>query len=712
MNFGYSVKNIPTPNQRTYKLQLCERIEDVIKRMRWKATFFDPNAPNANEELVTPENYGIKTNRCPKQVPAMKRFEADLLNIAATLKFRRTTSDFQKKMKKDLQDIRQSNKTLTPADKTTNYYRLTKERYNELKSSVITITYKKGNIKMKTNVDKSGVKIAKKAGVLERMQVNGTNSCFITLKDHKENFENNPKTRLINPSKNQIGRISKVVLDRINNSLKDALKVNQWKNTASVINWFKQIPDKQSHTFVMFDIKDFYPSISEKLLKEALNFAKTKVRISDADVSTIFQARKSLLFDETHVWIKKKGGFFDVTMGAFDEAEICELVGTFLLNKIAEKYPKENTGLYRDDGLAAFKNTSGPQNERIKKDFQRIFKDHGLDIVIVCNRKSVNYLDASLNLSDGSFRPYCKPDDETNYINVESDHPPSIIKQLPTAVEKRISDLSSSEQIFEQSKKKYQDALTKSGYKNVLKYNPTTPSTSRRKRGRKIIWFNPPFSRSVETNIGKEFLRLLDTHFPRHDPLHKIFNRNTIKVSYGCMPSIKTSISAHNKKILGEKEPLARGHCNCQQPETCPLPGECTTPNLLYEATLKSDLPDYGEKIYKGISEPSFKKRFANHKKSFNIVEYKSDTCLSKEVWDIKNLGGTYNISWRAIKQCPGFNPSNGKCALCMSEKLEILEHTGTNLLNKKSEIVSTCRHKHKHMLTSLDDVRKKTSTI
>ena len=107
--------------------------------------------------------------------------------------------------------------------------------------------------------------------------------------------------------------------------------MNQWKNTASVIRWFKNIEDKSSHTFMMFDIKDFYPSISEKLIKEALDFAKTKVSISNTDENTILHARKSLLFDGTHVWIKKKGGLFDVTMGAYDGAEVCELVGTFLL---------------------------------------------------------------------------------------------------------------------------------------------------------------------------------------------------------------------------------------------------------------------------------------------------------------------------------------------------------------------------------------------
>ena len=84
-----------------------------------------------------------------------------------------------------------------------------------MKTNAITSTYKKASIKLKERVDKGGVNYAKKAGVLDRMQINGTNQCFVILKDHKENFENNPKTRLINPAKNEIGRISKVILDKL-----------------------------------------------------------------------------------------------------------------------------------------------------------------------------------------------------------------------------------------------------------------------------------------------------------------------------------------------------------------------------------------------------------------------------------------------------------------------------------------------------------------
>ena len=458
---------------------------------------------------------------------------------------------------------------------------------------------------------------------------------------------------------------------------------------------------------MMFDIKEFYPSISESLLKEALNFAKNYVDIPKKDFDTILHARKSLLFNKTNVWIKKVGGLFDVTMGAYDGAEVCELIGTYMLHIIGQKYRKEDIGLYRDDGLSVFFNNTGSQNERIKKEFQKIFKEKGLDIVIQCNMKSTDYLDVTLNLSDGSYRPYRKPDDETNYIHTESDHPPNIIKQLPLAVEKRLSDLSSSKDIFDQSKQYYQDVLTKNGYKHLLQYKPSTQTiNNKRKRRRKTIWFNPPFSRSVQTNVGKEFLRLLDVHFPKHNALHKVFNRNNVKVSYGCMPSFQSTINCHNKKIMDDTETLAMGECNCRgnNSDTCPLPGICTTNNILYEATLSSNLSNYETKIYKGISEPSFKIRYGNHKSSFNNERYKSETTLAKEVWNIKEQGGTYGIKWKLIKQLPAFNPSTGKCALCLGEKIEILEHKDSNILNSKSEIISTCRHRRKFMLASANE--------
>ena len=65
--------------------------------------------------------------------------------------------------------------------------------------------------------------------------------------------------------------------------------------------------------------------------------------------------------------MKKQSGLFDVTMGAYDDAEVCELVGTYMLSFISEKYNRKDFGLYRDDGLGVVKNKSGPEAEKIKK---------------------------------------------------------------------------------------------------------------------------------------------------------------------------------------------------------------------------------------------------------------------------------------------------------------------------------------------------------
>ena len=120
--------------------------------------------------------------------------------------------------------------------------------------------------------------------------------------------------------------------------------------------------------------------------------------------------RKSLLFDNETAWTKKNhSNMFDVTMGSFDRAEVCELIGLFLLDNLSKKYGKNNVGLYRDDGLAPLKSASGPQSERTRKDVTREFKRQGLKIYISANLKICNFLNVTLNLTDGSYYPYRKP---------------------------------------------------------------------------------------------------------------------------------------------------------------------------------------------------------------------------------------------------------------------------------------------------------------
>ena len=85
-------------------------------------------------------------------------------------------------------------------------------------------------------------------------------------------------------------------------------------------------------------------------------------------------------------------GSFIACDGGFVYAEISELVGIFMLIKISEKCDKNDIGLYRDDGLAVFKNISGPKSERIKKNFQSLFKKYGLEIIIECKKKLLIFL--------------------------------------------------------------------------------------------------------------------------------------------------------------------------------------------------------------------------------------------------------------------------------------------------------------------------------
>ena len=381
--------------------------------------------------------------------------------------------------------------------------------------------------------------------------------------------------------------------------------MNEWKNTASVIDWFEKIESKSSHKFLMFDIKDFYPSIKEGLLIEALEFAKQHVTIKSKDRETIFHARKSLLYNEGERWIKKQSNNFDVTMGSYDGAEVIELIGIFMLSLIGNKYNRNNIGLYRDDGLAVFKNTSGPQSEKIKKTFQKMFKNKGLDIIINCNMKIVNYLDVTLNLNDGSYRPYKKPNEETNYIHVNSNNPPSILKQLPMSIEKRLSSLSSSKEIFEEAAPYYEQYLSNCGYKEKLNYrDPTSPNLiTKRKRQRKILWFNPPYSKTVKTKIKKFFLQLIKKHFPKEHKFHKIFNRNTLKLSYSCMPSIKTKINAHNREILRNTPSKNAKHCKCQQKENRSMNSDCLKESSVYYATASCNNKNYKPQLYKGSCE-------------------------------------------------------------------------------------------------------------
>ena len=97
------------------------------------------------------------------------------------------------------------------------------------------------------------------------------------------------------------------------------------------------------------------------------------------------------------------------------------------------------------------------------------------------NKKIVQFLDVELNLSENSYKPYIKPNDNPLYVNIFSNHPSCIKKNIPEAINKRLSALSSNEEMFKSVAPLYQDALNKAGYSYVLKFNPANENQDQKK---------------------------------------------------------------------------------------------------------------------------------------------------------------------------------------------------------------------------------------
>ena len=216
-------------------------------------------------------------------------------------------------------------------------------------------------------------------------------------------------------------------------------------------------------------------------------------------------------------------------------------------NIIGKKY----TGLYLDDGLAVLKNMNPRGTDKIRKIMIKMFKEVGFQLEIKSNLKKVEFFDVTFNLITGLYTLYKKSNGNLLYINTSSDHPTQITKQLSNSISKRLCENSASEQVFNTVKPVYEKALHKTGYKSSLKYSEEIYQYNSKKRTRNIIWFNPPFPETV-IHFLKIFFTLLDKYFAKSHSLCKIFNRNTIKVSYSCMNSVSQIMKQHSKNVFNK----------------------------------------------------------------------------------------------------------------------------------------------------------------
>ena len=175
------------------------------------------------------------------------------------IQFKYIKNDFQKQLKKDISEIQKCEKVLIPTDKSRNIYKMETADYDKLLHDNITKIYKKSDQRNINNINRDAKKIAVDLDLEDRIEKMQESESYITVKDHKEDFSHRLSCRLINPSKSDIGKISKYVLDKINQKLRSVTEVNQWKNSHSVIEWFKNIRNKRNASFFVFDIESFYP---------------------------------------------------------------------------------------------------------------------------------------------------------------------------------------------------------------------------------------------------------------------------------------------------------------------------------------------------------------------------------------------------------------------------------------------------------------------
>ena len=706
LNLDYSTKNIPYPSLNSYRKDLITRTVNFIQRLRWKAHFFLRGPNDTVESAVT---YGFGSQRTPPACKHLRNFEDSLFEMIRELDFVDSSNEFQEKLKKDIQKINSTNNILVKADKSDQIYEIPAQEYNKIILDNITSSYKQDDEDTTRKINRATYGATKRLKIHDRVGKLEPKNCYVLLKDHKRDFINKKPARLINPTKTELGQVSKIILQNIIDQLKVKLSYNLWISTSDAIEWFRSIPQKNKATFLQFDIVNFYPSINKKILDQTMEFARKHITIPDQDLEIIYSCRRGILCHNGENWIRKDTPEnFDVPMGGRDSAQISDIVGMYILDCLGRVVGQDQVGLYRDDGLMIIPDSNGPKTCNIHKKIQKVFKYIGFKVDIASNVRSVNYLDVTLNLTDGSYKPFSKNAKDPSYVNVDSNHPKHIIKQIPNSINTRINNLSANRNIFSRSKHPYNRALINSGFHNnqqlqyVPKENNNKVANRKKNRPRKVVWYNPPYCKLSNINIGKKFIDLVYRCFPEQHPLRKICNRSNLKISYSCCKNMDRIISTHNSIKLqnfmdGETNPqsnLKQPGCNCKKGDICPLDGKCQIRNTVYLAELKIREDPRFKRYYIGISKGPWKDRFYTHARTFRNKKTDNQTSLSRKFWELKQERKTPWVTWSTLTIASTPQNLRDACQLCLEEKKNILMFPKQRLLlNQRNEMTSKCPH-------------------
>ena len=139
---------------------------------------------------------------------------------------------------------------------------------------------------------------------------------------------------------------------------------------------------------------------------------------------------------------------------------------------------------------------------------------------------------------------------------------------------------------------------------------------------------------------------------------------------------------------------------NCRDKVKFPLKGNCLADGITYQANVTTTDGTI-TKQYIGMTANSFKQRYSNHLKSFRNEKYANETELSKYIWDLKGKNIPFSLTWSVLKRAATYSAGGKRCNLCLEEKLMILKADRRNLLNKRTEIISKCRHENSFYVKS-----------
>ena len=165
------------------------------------------------------------------------------------------------------------------------------------------------------------------------------------------------------------------------------------------------------------------------------------------------------------------------------------------------------------------------------------------------------------------------------------------------------------------------------------------------------------------------------------------------------MSNMSSFIKQHSSDISSSPTKTEERSRNCRNKDNCPLDGSCLKTCIVYMADV---IKHNGTHIYYGASDGEFKFRYNNHMKSFRNRGYEHETELSKHIWELKDNNTEFYLKWSIAAYASPYRCGTRRCDLCLTEKYIIARAEQKNLLNKRTELISKCRHRNKNILKNL----------